>query len=99
MPSRSLVGCGLLVLLVAAPTAAATTPPGVNIRWDNCYDDGGTANKLFACDRNVQSEQLVCSFVLDSPLADVSGNEIVVDIVATSASLPAWWAFKNAGTC
>ena len=48
MPSRSLVGCGLLVLLVAAPTAAATTPPGVNIRWDNCYDDGGTANKLFA---------------------------------------------------
>src|SRR5690348_9060898 len=68
MLSRSLVGCALLLLLVAAVAPAATTPPGMNIRWDHCYDDGGTANKLFACDRNIDSERLVCSFVLDSPM-------------------------------
>ena len=39
------------------------------------------------------------SFVLAEPIPDVDGQEIVVDIRAASATLPAWWAFKNAGTC
>jgi hypothetical protein len=39
------------------------------------------------------------SFQLGADLADVSGLEIVVDVATASASLPAWWAFKNVGTC
>jgi hypothetical protein len=92
-----LVACAIPA--ISAPARAAVSPPGVNIRWDNCYDDGGSANRVFACDTNSGSEQLVCSFVLASPMSDVSGNEIVVDIVAGSAGLPAWWALRNIGSC
>jgi len=89
----------LVTLALASPAFAATTPPGVNIRWDNCFDDGGLMNKTFACNTNAGQEQLVVSLVLAEPMLDVSGQEIVVDIRSASATLPAWWAFKNAGTC
>jgi hypothetical protein len=86
-------------LALAAPVLAATTPPGVNIRWDNCYDDGGALNKGFACDTNLGSERLVVSFVLDAAKSNVSGHEIVVDLTTTGPTLPSWWQLKNLGTC
>src|SRR5262245_19600673 len=81
------------------PALAATTPPGVNLRWDNCYDDGGVANKTFACDTNVGSERLVFSFVLSEPLANVAGVDISIEVAATSASLPAWWSLFDFSNC
>ena len=88
------------VALSYAPAArGATTPPGVNIRWDNCYDDGGALNKAFACDTEIGVERLVLSFALDAAKSDVSGLEIVVDLTTTGQVLPAWWQFRNAGTC
>ena len=89
----------LVVVALALPSVAIAGGPGVNIRWDNCFDDGGLMNKTFACNTNAGQEQLVVSFVLAEPMLDVSGQEIVVDIRSASATLPAWWAFKNAGTC
>jgi len=89
----------LVALALAPPSVAIAGGPGVNIRWDNCFDDGGLMNKTFACDTNAGQEQLVVSFVLSETMLDVSGQEIVVDIRSASATLPAWWAFKNAGTC
>ena len=88
-----------LLSLLPIPALAATTPPGVNLRWDNCYDDGGTQNKTFACDTNTGSERLVLSFVLAAPLADVGGVAIYVEVVSASATLPSWWQFFNPGTC
>jgi len=46
----------LLVLAFALTARAASTPPGVSLRWDNCFSDGGVANKDFACDTNSGSE-------------------------------------------
>ena len=89
----------LVVVALALPSVAIAGGPGVNIRWDNCFDDGGLMNKTFACNTNAGQEQLVVSFVLAEPMLDVSGQEIVVDIRSASATLPAWWAFRNAGTC
>jgi hypothetical protein len=95
--------CLLVTLLalafVPARAAAAASPPGVNLRWDQCYGDGGTWNKTFACNTNLGSERLVGSFELDQPLTQVSGLEIVVDLSAQAPSLPAWWMLKNAGSC
>jgi hypothetical protein len=96
---RTLLSVALLVLALAAPAYAAVSPPGVNIRWDNCYDDGGLSNKTFACDTNTGIEQLVLSFALDTPMADVSGTETRVEFWSASASLPPWWQFFNAGSC
>src|SRR5262249_31747385 len=91
----------LFALLSALPiaAAAATTPPGVNLRWDQCLDDGGTANRFFACDTNAGGDILVGSFVLDAPQTGVNGLEIVVDLVSESAALPEWWAYHLPGSC
>lgn len=88
-----------LGLIPAMPAQAALSPPGVNIRWDQCYDDGGAANKVFACDTNTGSEHLVASFVLDREMTGVTGVAFLIELASASASWPAWWEFRNSGTC
>src|SRR5262245_11737683 len=69
-----------VLLALAVNANAAVSPPGVNVRWDQCYIDGGPANKTFACNTNAGTDRLMLSFVLDAPMSDVSGMEIVVDL-------------------
>lgn len=88
--------CGTLLALTATMASAAQ---GVNIRWQACFGDGGTFNRAFACNSNLGSHLLVGGFELGSDLASVSGNETVIDFAADAPTLPAWWDFKNAGTC
>jgi hypothetical protein len=84
-----------LIALVPAGTRAA----GVSLRWDNCYSDGGVINRTFACDTNAGSERLVMSFMLDSPMSDVAGQEMRIIIMSVSATVPLWWQMKNVGSC
>ena len=95
---RALTRSALLLALVLLATTAQAGQ-GVNLRWDRCLGDAGVFNKSFACNTNSGSEVLVCSFELGEDMADVSGQEIVITLVTGGATLPAWWAFKNAGTC
>ena len=88
--------CGLLLAMTATVASAA----GVGIRWTECIGDGGTLNRNFACNVNTGSNVLVGTFQLGAAgLAQTSGEEIVVDLGSASATLPAWWQFKNVGTC
>jgi len=88
--------CGLLLALTATVASAA----GVGIRWTECIGDGGLLNRNFACNVNTGSNVLVGTFQLGAAgLAQTSGEEIVVDLGSASATLPAWWQFKNVGTC
>lgn len=93
------LGLVLLALVPALAHATAVSPPGVNLRWDNCYGDGGAWNKSFACDRNAGSERLVCSFELDQPLLQTSGVELQLELSAAGTSVPAWWGFWSSGSC
>jgi hypothetical protein len=86
-----------LALVLLAPAAHAG--PGVNMRWSQCFGDGGTQNRDFACNTNVGSDQLVCSFELGSEVLQVIGQELTIRLVASSATLPAWWEFRNTGAC
>jgi hypothetical protein len=88
--------CGLLLALTATVAAAG---PGVGLHWNACLGDGGLVNKNFACNSNTGTNTLVGTFELGTNLPGVVGTEIVVDIGSAGASLPAWWAFKNVGTC
>ncbi len=88
-----------MVLLTSRAQATAVSPPGVNLRWDNCYGDGGVWNKNFACDTNFGSERLVGSFELAQDFSQVSGLESYIDLSVQGATLPAWWSYKNFGTC
>src|SRR5437867_1889677 len=95
-----------VALVVAFASALASNshaytfgPWGCNLRWDHCYGDAGVQNKAFTCDTNSGSETLVVSFVPAWDIADVSGLEIVMDMVSAAPTWPVWWQFKNAGTC
>ena len=90
-----------LTMLVVLPcrTWAGTSAPGVNLRWDRCFADGGTWNKVFACDSNGGSENLVGTFELAQPLTDVVSVEVVLDLRSESPTLPAWWSLAYSGGC
>jgi hypothetical protein len=85
-----------LAALLVAPAHAAST---INLRWDACLGDGGVANKSFACDTNVGTERLLGSFVPPMDMFGTTGSEIAVDLGTFGPALPAWWTFKNVGTC
>ena len=94
-PARPLL---LLAMLLVSSTQADAAA-GVHIRWDHCLADAGVMDKAFACNTNTGTEKLFGGFQLGTDLAHVSGNEIVVDIASAGSTLPAWWQFKNPGTC
>jgi len=79
--------------------AAAVSPPGVNLRWDRCFADGGVQYRTFACDTNVGVERLVLSFELAALREDVSRIDFLLSLQSASSTLPAWWEFLNGGTC
>src|SRR5262245_42568447 len=87
------------LLALASQAHAAPSAQGLGLRWNSCLLDGGVQNKSFACDVNTGTDVLVGSFKLGVDLANVSGNEIVLELASAGATLPAWWAFKNGGTC
>ena len=89
----------LLALSLLAATGTAASAFGLNLRWTACAGDGGEQNRAFACDTNSGSNVLAASFVLPFDLAQVNGNELVVDIATSSSVLPAWWQFRQIGTC
>ena len=86
-----------VVSVLTLPTLANAS--GVNIRWSKCYSDGGSAHRTFTCGTNTGSEALVLAFALDHAKTGVSGIEIYLSVASTGSTLPAWWAFKNAGSC
>ena len=88
--------CSILLALTATAAAAG---PGVNLRWNACAIDGGLPNKNFACNTNAGANQLTASFEVGADISQSSGQELVIDLASASTPLPAWWAFKNAGTC
>ena len=90
--------CGLLLALSASIASAS----GVGLKWNSCAGDGGATNKAFACASNAGSNLLVGTFALDPAgpgLANVSGNEVIIDLASADPVLPAWWQMFKLGTC
>ena len=89
----------LLMLLSLVASTAPASAAGVALRWSACLGDAGTSNRTFACDTNADSHVLVGSFVLDADIADVVGNELVVEVTASTSSVPDWWRYVSTGSC
>ena len=93
---KTILLCGALLALTASVAAAE----GVNFSWTDCYGDGGVQNKNFACTANTgAAHAAVGSYVAPAGVGGLTGNEVVIDLQSQGAALPAWWQFKNAGTC
>ena len=96
--NRKLLGLSVAAAMLLAATSAFAG--GVNLSWNNCFGEGtGAANKTFACAANTGTNIMVVSFIPDADNTLVSGNEIVMDFLSASNPLPAWWEFKDPGTC
>jgi hypothetical protein len=90
---------GVLLVTPSLTHAAATSPPGVNLRWDQCYGDEGARYRSFACHTNTGSERMIGSFELASaPAFPISGIQVYMDVVS-AGPLPNWWQLRNPGTC
>jgi hypothetical protein len=98
-----IVRSALTVLLVAGASIAQGAPQcgayGCNLRWNDCYGNGGAANRNFACDSNAGNSILTVSFVPAYDVASVSGIVAVVDLAFAAPTLPAWWQFRYTGSC
>lgn len=88
--------CGMLLALTASVTYAAT---GVNMRWDHCFTEGGIVSKSSACALNFGGQDLICSFEIDAPLNNMTGDVMVIDLASASPTLPAWWTFIDPASC
>ena len=88
--------CGLFLAVTASVAAAGQ---GVGLRWNSCIGDAGASNKTSACVSNTGNNILVGTFEVNADLLQTSGTELVVDLASADPVLPAWWQFKNAGTC
>jgi hypothetical protein len=86
----------LAAMLFARPSAAAG---GVNLAWNNCASEGGTANLSSACDSNSGVNVLTGSFVLSADLPGVTGVEIVLDLIVGDGTspVPPWWEMEFSG--
>ncbi len=83
------------MLMIAASAFAA---PGLNMAWSNCASEGGLPNRISACGGNLgQAGTLTGSFVLASPVAAVTGVEIIVDLITATSPFPAWWDAGGGG--
>ena len=87
-------------LLLAALSLAASPAlgAGVNLAWNDC-GQAGQVNRSFACNSNTGTHTLVGSYVPPAGMTAVTGAEVVMRLVSASASYPAWWQFKNVGSC
>jgi len=96
---RRILGLSVVAAMLCVASSALAAP-GVSLSWTFCHGEGtGTNNRTFACASNAGTNVLVCSFELPADLAQVSGNEIVIDVLTQAATLPPWWDFKNVGAC
>ncbi len=84
----------IVVLLIPVAVSAA---PGLSLAWDHCLSEGtGTQNKVFACDTNVGTNDMVGTFELASAFEEVTATEIVLQLATASPALPPWWRVFNA---
>ncbi|MBI5170948.1 MAG: hypothetical protein HZA61_15770 [Candidatus Eisenbacteria bacterium] len=90
----------LLSAALLALSASLASAAGINFGWNDCGGGPSSLNKTFACNSNTLSGAvLVGSYIPPAGSSAITGEEIVIDLVSSSASLPAWWQFKNAGSC
>ncbi len=105
---RSFLAASLLGALLHAPLALAQG--GVNLAWNNCPAEGGTANLDFACGSNAGIQSAVASFVLPADAPRVVGIYAVIDVYGTVKpgacdgpgcppleALPPWWQLQSGG--
>lgn len=101
-PARRLRTIALAAMFAFAALALAGAPAGaqsghVAMRWNDCFGDGGTRVRTFACDTNSGSEMLVVSAFPPVDMPQLNGASLVIDVLTSGETLPSWWQFQTGG--
>jgi len=99
---KALLLTGLLLVLVAPLSMAATTG-GVSLNWGvNCWGDGPQVSLMtFACASNTSPAnwRMTASFKFDTDVPDFINWEEQIMGVSELGALPDWWLLSAPGTC
>lgn len=105
LPARCRIvkGGGWSLLLYSAALlishgSLAWSSPGLNFAWNECGSAGVSA-VCFACNTNAGTVDMVGSYVAPAGVTQLTGNDVVVDIVSESPTLPEWWHLVHPGWC
>ena len=82
----SALALGLIVMSASFAAAA-----GLNLAWTDCFSDGGTSNRTFACAANTGSNALFGSFVPPAGVTAMTGAEVVIDLLTEDPAFSNWW--------
>lgn len=97
---RAHLGFAASAVLALGLVSSARAGNELYLRWDDCLGNGGTYNKVFACDTNLGEAVLVGSFRLAATTQAVTGLSAIVNFTSVGAAIPAWWDLRNvAGAC
>jgi hypothetical protein len=77
-------------------SSAAPAAEALYLNWDQCGPSGGSLRGS-SCSTNLGDQRIYCAFTLGTPLDQVVGVEVVVDLQHADADLPAWWQFGVGG--
>ncbi len=88
------VASGVLLGALVANTAGADD---LSLRWNECPEGGGLAQRTSACGNPLAVEHLLASLQLSTAVDSVVAIEMVVDVISASATLPDWWRFGSGG--
>lgn len=93
---KTLLISGVLLALAASSAMAG----GVNLAWTDCLGGGGQTNRNSTCAANTGNNTLVVSYQAHTPVPDLVGNDIRIDLQSGDAvTLNNWWTMYNAGSC
>jgi hypothetical protein len=95
-----LISCVMLTLAATAAVAAS----GLNLTWGpSCAPAGLIINRTFACNTNAapaaNTQSMVLSFKTTADHDFIIAVDAYMDGQTSHTSWPAWWQFKNSGTC
>jgi len=89
---RRILGATAVLLIALAPAAFAA---GFNVAWNDCAGSGGVAAKVFACDTNTGTEDLVVSVRAPAGISRWVSFECELFFRMSVEPVPPWWQLRN----
>jgi len=87
----------LAALIPVLPASAQDT---IHLTWNDCaLEQAGAPDLSSDCSSDEGENALYCAFTLASPLDDVLGIEVILDLQHSASGLPDWWEILGEGAC
>jgi hypothetical protein len=89
----------LVICLVLPALLASTASAQIQVRWDDCFTDGGATDKSPACNTDVGTSRLVISYTAPQTFTGFVAIDGTIDLQANNPTISSWWDLKNSGAC